>query len=89
MPSAGTGHCSRRRISWQPLTTIGSLPTYGYRRGHALLMRPVREQGQAPPNHERVDRVMRAHGHTLQRRAVGAEACRHDGRMAVKHSNLR
>ncbi|MBO1909213.1 hypothetical protein J4G37_30710 [Microvirga sp. 3-52] len=33
---------------------IGSLPTYGYRRVHALLVRQAEEQGQAPPNPKRV-----------------------------------
>jgi putative transposase len=68
---------------------IGSLPTYGYRRVHALLVRQAREQGRAPPNHKRVYRVMKAHGLLLQRHAGGAEARRHDGRVAVERSNLR
>src|SRR5215217_5779878 len=68
---------------------IGSLPTYGYRRVHALLVRQAREQGQAPPNHKRVYRVMKAHGLLLQRHAGGAEERRHDGRIAVDRSNLR
>jgi len=33
---------------------IGSLPTYGYRRVHALLVRQAREQGQPLSNHKRV-----------------------------------
>jgi putative transposase len=68
---------------------IGSLPTYGYRRVHALLVRQAREQGQPLPNHKRVYRVMKAHGLLLQRHAGGAEARRHDGRVAVEQSNLR
>jgi putative transposase len=68
---------------------IGTLPTYGYRRVHALLERQARERGQPPPNHKRVYRVMKAHGLLLQRHAGGAEARRHDGRVAVKRSNLR
>jgi putative transposase len=70
-------------------TIIGSLPTYGYRRVHALLVRQALEQDQAPPNHKRVYRLMKAHGLLLQRHAGGAEARRHDGRVAVDHSNLR
>jgi putative transposase len=70
-------------------TVIGSLPTYGYRRVHALLVRQAREQGRAPPNHKRVYRVMKAHGLLLQRHAGGAEQRRHDGRVAVERSNLR
>jgi putative transposase len=53
-------------------TIIGSLPTYGYRRVHALLVRQVREQGRPAPNHKRVYRVMKAHGLLLQRQAGGA-----------------
>jgi len=41
-------------------TIIGSLPTYGYRRVHAILARQAREQGRTPPNHKRVYRVMKA-----------------------------
>jgi len=70
-------------------TIIGSLPSYGYRRVHALLVRQAREQGQAPPNHKRVYRVMKAHGLLLQRHSGGTEARRHDGRVAVERSNLR
>lgn len=68
---------------------IGSLPSYGYRRVHALLVRQAQEQGQAPPNHKRVYRVMKAHGLLLQRHAGRAEQRRHDGRVAVDRSNLR
>jgi putative transposase len=70
-------------------TIIGSLPSYGYRRVHALLVRQACERGRAPPNHKRVYRVMKAHGLLLQRHAGGAEARRHDGRVAVERSNLR
>lgn len=42
-----------------------------------------------PPNHKRGYRVMKAHGLLLQRHAGGAEARRHDGRVAVERSNLR
>lgn len=70
-------------------TIIGSLPTYGYRRVHALLVRQVREQGRPAPNHKRVYRVMKAHGLLLQRHAGGAAERRHDGRVAGEHSNRR
>jgi putative transposase len=70
-------------------TIIGSLPTYGYRRVHALLVRQVREQGRPAPNHKRVYRVIKAHGLLLQRHAGGAAERRHDGRVAVEHSNRR
>ncbi|WP_376771029.1 IS3 family transposase [Microvirga soli] len=68
---------------------IGNLPTYGYRRVHALLVRQAREQGRPAPNHKRVYRVMKAHDLLLQRHAGGAEQRRHDGRVAVERSNLR
>jgi putative transposase len=68
---------------------ISSLPTYGYRRVHALLVRQAQEQGRAPPNHKRVYRVMKAHGLLLQHHAGGAEARRHNGRVVVERSNLR
>ena len=68
---------------------IGSLPTYGYRRVHALLVRQAHEQGRPAPNHKRVYRIMKAHGLLLQRHAGGAEQRRHDGRVAVERSNLR
>jgi pimeloyl-ACP methyl ester carboxylesterase len=59
---------------------IAALPTYGYRRVHALLRRQAEEEGQPPPNHKRVWRVMKAHGLLLARHAGGAER-RHDGRV--------
>jgi putative transposase len=68
---------------------IGSLPAYGYRRVHALLVRQAHELGRSAPNHKRVYRVMKAHGLLLQRPAGGAEKRRHDGRVAVEQSNLR
>ena len=68
---------------------IATMPTYGYRRVHAALARRAHEQGQAPPNHKRIYRVMNAHGLLLQRHAGGAETRWHDGRIAVARSNLR
>jgi len=68
---------------------IGSLPTYGYRRVHALLERQARERGQPPPNHKRVYRVMKVYDLLLQRHTGGVEQRRHDGRVAVDRSNLR
>lgn len=68
---------------------IGDMPSYGYRRVHAILRRKGREIGAPAPNHKRVDRVMKAHGLLLQRHAGGADQRRHDGRVAVAASNLR
>ena len=67
---------------------IADLPTYGYRRVHALLRRRALAEGRPPPNHKRVYRVMREHSLLLQRHAGGAER-RHDGRIAVAQSDLR
>ena len=53
-------------------TVIAELPTYGYRRVHAILKRRARATGRKPPNHKRVYRVMKAHGLLLDRH-VGAE----------------
>ncbi len=68
---------------------IGDQPTYGYRRVWAMLKREGRQKGLAPVNAKRVHRVMKAHGMLLQRHAGGADARRHDGKIAVAHSNLR
>jgi putative transposase len=67
---------------------IADLPTYGYRRVHAILRRKALAEGRQPPNHKRVYRVMKEHGLLLQRHAGGAER-RHDGRIAVEQSDLR
>lgn len=67
---------------------IAALPTYGYRRVHALLRRQAEEEGRPPPNHKRVWRIMKAHGLLLARHAGGAER-RHDGRVAVPERNTR
>jgi putative transposase len=67
---------------------IADLPTYGYRRVHAILRRRAVAQGHQPPNHKRVYRVMKEHGLLLQPHAGGAER-RHDGKIAVAVSDLR
>src|SRR5262245_17110806 len=41
-------------------TVIAELPTYGYRRVHAILKRQALAAGLKPPNHKRVYRVMKA-----------------------------
>ena len=61
---------------------IGELPTYGYRRVHAILKRQALAAGLKPANHKRIYRVMKAHGLLLDRHAGGVER-RHDGRIAV------
>ena len=67
----------------------GGLPTYGYRRVHALLRRQAKADGIPLPNHKRVYRVMREHGLLLQRHSGRDEDRRHDGRVSVDRSNLR
>src|SRR5690606_40352579 len=68
---------------------IGKLPTYGYRRIHAILRRKARAESRQAPNHKRVYRVMKLHGLLLHRHTGGHEDRRHDGRVAVDRSNLR
>lgn len=48
---------------------IAELPTYGYRRVHAILKRQALAAGLKPPNHKRVYRVMKVHGLLLDRHA--------------------
>ena len=67
---------------------IAELPTYGYRRVHAILKRRALATGRKPPNHKRIYRVMKARGLLLDRHAGGAER-RHDGRIAVDERNRR
>ncbi len=68
---------------------IAELPTYGYRRVHAILHRRAWADGRPAPNHKRVYRVMKVHDLLLQRHAGGADQRRHDGRIAVEVSNRR
>ncbi|SFD66037.1 HTH-like domain-containing protein [Methylobacterium sp. 13MFTsu3.1M2] len=68
---------------------IADLPTYGYRRVHALLRRQAERDGRPAPNAKRVYRVMKVHGLLLQRHAGGAETRRHEGKVAVAVRNTR
>ena len=68
---------------------VADLPTYGYRRVHALLRRQAEREGRPAPNVKRVYRVMKVHGLLLQRHTGGAEARRHEGRVAVDVRNTR
>lgn len=68
---------------------IKGMPTYGYRRVHALLRRKARDAGTCAPNQKRVYRVMKLHGLLLNRHAGGHDERRHDGRVAVDRSHLR
>jgi putative transposase len=67
---------------------IADVPTYGYRRVHAILRRRALAEGRQPPNHKRVYGAMKRNGLLLQRHAGGAER-RHDGRISVAEPNLR
>lgn len=69
-------------------TVIAEMPTYGYRRVHAILRRRALAERHQPPNHKRVYRVMKENGLLLQRHAGGNER-RHDGKIAVDRSDLR
>lgn len=68
---------------------VADLPTYGYRRVHALLRRQAESTGRAAPNPKRVYRVMKVHGLLLQRDGKPGEERRHDGRVAVDKRNTR
>jgi putative transposase len=54
-------------------SAIADLPTYGYRRVHALLRRQAEQTGRAPPDPKRVYRVMKLHGLLLQRHSGRGE----------------
>ncbi len=68
---------------------VAEMPTYGYRRVHALLRRQAEKTGRAAPNPKRVYRVMKVHGLLLQRHSGRGEERRHDGRVAVDQRNTR
>ena len=68
---------------------VADLPTYDYRRVHALLRREDGKTGRKAPNPKRVYRVMKAHGLLLQRDGERSEERRHDGRVAVDLRNTR
>jgi putative transposase len=70
-------------------TLIADLPTYGYRRVHALLRRQAEREGRPSPNVKRIYRVMKLHGLLLHRHAGGAETRRHEGKVAVAARNTR
>ncbi|WP_305773682.1 IS3-like element IS2 family transposase [Escherichia coli] len=70
---------------------IGELPTYGYRRVWALLLRRQAElDGMPAINAKRVYRIMRQNALLLERKpAVPPSKRAHTGRVAVKESNQR
>ncbi len=68
---------------------VADLPTYGYRRVHALLRRQAEKIGRAAPNPKRAYRIMKVHGLLLQRHGGQSAERRHDGRVAVGQRNTR
>lgn len=68
---------------------VADLPTYGYRRVHALLRRQAEKNARESLNVKRVYRVMKVHGLLLQRGGEHREERRHDGRVAVDQRNTR
>ncbi len=68
---------------------VADLPTYGYRRVHALLRRAAEKTEREAPNPKRVYRVMKVHGLLLQRNGERREERRHDGRVVVDLRNTR
>lgn len=68
---------------------ITDMPTYGYRRVHAILRRNACSESRSWPNAKRVYRVMKVHGMLLQRYTGAIDTRRHDGRVAVEQSNRR
>ncbi len=68
---------------------IADLPTYGYRRVHALLRRQWEQTGGPAVNVKRVYRVMKAHSLLLDRHSGTGIERRHDGRVAVDQSDTR
>ena len=99
-PLSATLHAGPRRQRGRPPqpdgelvaaigTLIADLPTYGYRRVHALLRRQAEATGRAAPNPKRVYRVMKLHGLLLRRAGRRDQQRRHDGRVAVDVRNTR
>lgn len=68
---------------------VAGLPSYGYRRIWALLRRSREMVGAPCVNHKRVYRVMREHQLLLRRPGVRRDKRRHEGRVAVDHSDTR
>ncbi len=69
--------------------TIAAMPTYGYRRVHAVLRRNGRAQSRSWPNVKRVYRGVKLHGLLLQRHIGDIDSRHHAGKVSVERSNLR
>lgn len=68
---------------------IAEMPTYGYRRVHAVIRQTRETAGLQPVNCKRVYRIMKVHGLLLNRHTGRGEERCHDGRVAVDRSNTR
>ena len=68
---------------------ITTMPTYGYRRVHALIRRRRARDNAPAVNVKRVYRVMKAHGLLLQCHSGNGAERQHDGRVAVDRSDAR
>jgi putative transposase len=68
---------------------IAEMPTYGYRRVHAVIRHARETEGRAPVNVKRIYRLMKVHSLLLNRHTGTGEERRHDGRVAVDRSNTR
>jgi len=80
--------CEERLVS-EVKALIAELPTYGYRRIHALLRKRHLARGEAPPNHKRVYRIMKKHSLLLERHTGLGMERQHDGKVAVPERNTR
>jgi len=68
---------------------VAEMPTYGYRRVHAVIRDIRAAEGRGRVNVKRIYRVMKIHGLLLNRHTGTGEECRHDGRVAVDRSDTR
>lgn len=68
---------------------VADMPTYRYRRVHAILRRNARKDGRSWPNAKPVYRVMKLHNLLLVRHTGAVDEHLHDGQVAVERSNIR
>ena len=78
-----------RKLVEEIMAIIADMPTYGYRRVHAILRRNARKDGRSWPNAKRVYRVMKLHNLLLVRHTGAVDERLHDGQVAVERSNIR
>lgn|GEM_PF-1169598 len=89
LPEPEDARHSRIGSWWNIKAVIADMPTYGYRRVHAILRRNARKQGKSWPNAKRVYRVMKLHHPLLVRHTGAVDDRLHDGQVAVARSNIR